>query len=109
MNISFAEICPKEVFEIKPNSLLSKIYSGAKQIKERHRHRYEANPKYRAEFESAGMIVSGESDGLIEAIELNSHPWFVSVQFHPEFTSRLTNPNAVILNFIDASIKNHVE
>ncbi|QKG30238.1 MULTISPECIES: CTP synthase [unclassified Campylobacter] len=95
--------------DIKPNSLLSKIYSGSKQVKERHRHRYEANPKYRAEFEGAGMIVSGESEGLIEAIELNSHPWFLGVQFHPEFTSRLVKPNPVILSFIDASIKNHVE
>lgn len=92
--------------KIKPNSLLSKIYGGAKEVKERHRHRYEANPKYRAEFENSGMIVSGESDGLIEAIELNSHPWFVGVQFHPEFTSRLTNPNPVILDFIRASLSN---
>lgn len=95
--------------EIKKDSLLSEIYGGAKEVKERHRHRYEANPKYRAEFEKAGLIVSGESDGLIEVVELNSHPWFVGVQFHPEFTSRLTNPNPVILNFIDASIKNHVK
>ncbi|WP_169941824.1 CTP synthase [Campylobacter sp. RM15925] len=95
--------------EIKKDSLLSEIYGGAKEVKERHRHRYEANPKYRGEFEKAGLIVSGESDGLIEVVELNSHPWFVGVQFHPEFTSRLTNPNAVILNFIDASIKNHVK
>ncbi|MFC2491852.1 MAG: CTP synthase [Campylobacter curvus] len=95
--------------DIKANSLLSKIYSGAKKIKERHRHRYEANPKYRAEFEKAGLIVSGESDGLIEAIELKDHPWFVGVQCHPEFTSRLTRPNPTILGFIRASIANHVK
>ena len=95
--------------DIKANSLLSKIYSGAKKIKERHRHRYEANPKYRTEFEKAGLIVSGESDGLIEAIELKDHPWFVGVQCHPEFTSRLTRPNPTILGFIGASIANHVK
>ena len=95
--------------DIKANSLLSKIYGGAKKIKERHRHRYEANPKYRTEFEKAGLIVSGESDGLIEAIELKDHPWFVGVQCHPEFTSRLTRPNPTILGFIRASIANHVK
>ena len=95
--------------DIKANSLLSKIYGGAKKIKERHRHRYEANPKYRAEFEKVGLIVSGESDGLIEAIELKDHPWFVGVQCHPEFTSRLTRPNPTILGFIRASIANHVK
>ncbi|WP_169779966.1 CTP synthase [Campylobacter curvus] len=95
--------------DIKANSLLSKIYGGAKKIKERHRHRYEANPKYRTEFEKAGLIVSGESDGLIEAIELKDHPWFVGVQCHPEFTSRLTRPNPTILGFIGASIANHVK
>ncbi|WP_298790188.1 CTP synthase [uncultured Campylobacter sp.] len=99
--------------DVKPGSLLSQIYGGAKCVKERHRHRYEANPKYRAEFEANGLIVSGESDGLIEAVELssplagakNSHPWFVGVQFHPEFTSRLTNPNPVVLGFIKASLE----
>lgn len=90
---------------IKPNTLLSKIYD-TKKTRERHRHRYEANPKYREILEKNGLIVSGESDGLIEAIELKNHPFFVGVQFHPEFTSRLISPNPVILNFIEASIKN---
>lgn len=90
---------------IRPDTLLSKIY-GTKKTRERHRHRYEANPKYREIMEKNGLIVSGESDGLIEAIELKNHPFFVGVQFHPEFTSRLISPNPVILNFIEASIKN---
>lgn len=90
---------------IRPDTLLSKIY-GTKKTRERHRHRYEANPKYREILEKNGLIVSGESDGLIEAIELKNHPFFVGVQFHPEFTSRLISPNPVILNFIEASIKN---
>ncbi|BEK36320.1 CTP synthase [Campylobacter coli] len=90
--------------QVKPNSLLAKVYNNAKNIKERHRHRYEANPKYRKEFESKGLIVSGESEGLIEAVELNNHPFFLAVQFHPEFTSRLERVNPVICGFIKAAI-----
>ncbi|MBZ7969388.1 CTP synthase [Campylobacter molothri] len=90
--------------EIKPKTILARVYNNAKSIKERHRHRYEANPKYRKEFENNGLIVSGESQGLIEAIELNSHPFFLAVQFHPEFTSRLEHANPVIFGFIEAAI-----
>ncbi|EDO9296975.1 CTP synthase [Campylobacter coli] len=90
--------------KVKPNSLLAKVYDNAKNIKERHRHRYEANPKYRKEFEDKGLIVSGESEGLIEAVELNNHPFFLAVQFHPEFTSRLERVNPVICGFIKAAI-----
>ncbi len=89
----------------KENSLLRKIYNNQRVIRERHRHRYEANPKYRKEFEKAGLIVSGESDGLIETVELKDHPFFLGVQFHPEFTSRLTNPNRVLVAFTKASIE----
>ena len=89
--------------DTKPHSLLREVYEGAKVVRERHRHRYEANPQYREEFEKAGLIVSGESEGLIEAIELKDHPWFLGVQFHPEFTSRLTNPNKAVLAFAKAS------
>ena len=91
---------------IKANSLLSSVYGGAKKVKERHRHRYEANPKFRSDFENKGLIVSGESDGLIEAVELKDHPFFLGVQFHPEFTSRLVCPNPAILGFIKASHEN---
>ncbi|HED7468911.1 TPA: CTP synthase [Campylobacter coli] len=90
--------------KVKPNSLLAKVYNNAKNIKERHRHRYEANPKYRKEFEDKGLIVSGESEGLIEAVELDNHPFFLAVQFHPEFTSRLERVNPVICGFIKAAI-----
>lgn len=90
--------------KIKPNSLLSKVYNGAKSVKERHRHRYEANPKYRKDFENKGLIVSGESDGLVEAVELNNHPFFLAVQFHPEFTSRLERVNPVICGFVKAAV-----
>ncbi|NCD12308.1 MAG: CTP synthetase, partial [Epsilonproteobacteria bacterium] len=90
--------------ETKAGSLLRDVYAGEKSIRERHRHRYEANPAYRTAFENEGLIVSGESDGLIEAVELKGHPWFLGVQFHPEFTSRLTNPNKTILAFAKAAL-----
>jgi CTP synthase len=89
----------------KKGSLLRKIYDDQERVYERHRHRYEANPAYKEIFEKNGMIVSGESNSLIEAVELKKHPWFIGVQFHPEFTSRLQNPNKVIKGFIDASLK----
>ncbi len=83
----------------KEGSNLREAY-GASTIFERHRHRYEANPKYRADLEANGMEITGESDGLIEAVEVKDHPWFLGVQFHPEFTSRLQNPNPSILAFV---------
>ena len=92
--------------KVRANSMLANAYANKNEISERHRHRYEANPKYRAEFEKAGLIVSGESDGLIEAVEIAEHPFFVGVQFHPEFTSRLTRPNTIILKFIEKALEN---
>jgi len=89
----------------KKNSNLANAYQ-ANVIYERHRHRYEANPLYREQLEANGMDITGESNGLIEAVEVTEHPWFLGVQFHPEFTSRLQNPNPAILSFVEASIKN---
>ena len=91
--------------DTKKGSLLQKVYNGKKKIMERHRHRYEANPEYREAFEKQGLIVSGESDGLIEVVELKDHPWFLGVQFHPEFTSRLQNPNEAMIGFVEASLE----
>lgn len=90
--------------ETKEGSNLRAAYD-APIIFERHRHRYEANPKYRDGFESNGMDITGESNGLIEAVEVKDHPWFLGVQFHPEFTSRLQNPNPSILSFVNAAIQ----
>ena len=89
---------------LKNNSLISKIYS-TKKIKERHRHRYEVNIKYRNQFEKKGLIFSALSpDGsLPEIIELNNHPWFVGVQFHPEFKSRPLTPHPLFVSFVRAS------
>lgn len=85
---------------IKQKSLLSEIYGGKKSINERHRHRFEANPRYKKDYEKNGLIISGESSGLIEVVELAKHPFFIGVQFHPEFTSHLVRANPVILAFI---------
>lgn len=83
-----------------------KAYNDQSLIKERHRHRYEANPKYKAMLEEYGLLISGESkNGLIETIELQDHPFFVGVQFHPEFTSRLQAPNPIILEFVKQSLE----
>ncbi len=90
--------------ETKKGSLLQKVY-GQKEITERHRHRYEANTKYREALEKAGMLISGESNGLIEVVELKKHPWFLAVQFHPEFTSKLKKPNPSIYSFVEASLE----
>jgi len=91
--------------ETKEGSNLRNAYD-AKMIFERHRHRYEANPKYREAFEAKGMDITGESHGLIEAVEVVDHPWFLGVQFHPEFTSRLQNVNPSILAFAEAAFQN---
>ena len=89
----------------KEGSNLREAYD-ASVIFERHRHRYEANPKFREALERHGLEITGESHGLIEAVEVKDHPWFLGVQFHPEFTSRLQNPNPAILAFVKASIEN---
>ena len=91
---------------LKKNSLISKIYSTNK-IKERHRHRYEVNLKYKNDFEKKGLIFSALSpDGeLPEIIELKNHPWFVGVQFHPEFKSRPFTPHPLFSSFIKAAEK----
>ena len=93
-------------FEPLKGTLLQKAYGNNEVYFERHRHRYEANPQYKEILEKAGMIISGQSNGLIEAVELKDHPWFVGVQFHPEFTSHLETPNPIILEFVKQAVKN---
>ncbi len=93
--------------KLKEKSLISKIY-GKNFIKERHRHRYEVNINYKEKFEKKGMIFSGLSPDKVlpEIIELDNHPWFIGVQFHPEFKSRPLSPHPLFSSFIEAS-KNH--
>lgn len=75
-------------------------------ISERHRHRYEFNNEYLADFEQAGMIASGinPDGGLVEIVEIKDHPWFVGVQFHPEYKSTVENPHPLFVNFIKAAL-----
>ena len=90
---------------IKPNTKLHEAYKADKVI-ERHRHRYEVNTAYEKDLESKGMIISGKSkEGLVEAVELKDHPFFVAVQFHPEFTNKLKSPNKVIMAFVENAYK----
>ena len=90
--------------KLKENSLIKKIYKS-KSIQERHRHRYEVNISYKDQFEKNGMIFSGLSPDakLPEIIELKNHPWFVAVQFHPEFKSRPLAPHPLFSSFIKAA------
>lgn len=76
-------------------------------VRERHRHRYEANPEYRKDFEKVGVVFSGMSpdEKLAEIIELKNHPFFMASQFHPELTSRPFRPNPLFLGFVKAAGK----
>ncbi|HOL16943.1 MAG TPA: CTP synthase [Bacillota bacterium] len=80
---------------------------GTRQITERHRHRYEFNNRYLKDMEAQGMVFSGinEENNLVEMIELPNHPWFVAVQFHPEFKSRPQRPHPLFRGFIGAALK----
>jgi CTP synthase len=91
-----------------PDSKAAESY-GAGQIAERHRHRYELNNAYRQQFEAHGLRVVGSSpDGkLAEIIELSDHPWFVAVQFHPEFRSKPTEAHPLFAGFVAAAVERH--
>tara|TARA_B110000908_G_scaffold31482_1_gene37438 strand:- start:186 stop:1799 length:1614 start_codon:yes stop_codon:yes gene_type:complete len=77
-------------------------------IKERHRHRFEFNNEYLNEFETAGMIATGKNkkNNLVEVVEIPTHPWFVGVQFHPEYKSTVSNPHPLFVGFINACLQN---
>lgn len=95
--------------EVVDGSLAKSIY-GKSQISERHRHRYEFNNIYLKDFEAAGMKASGinPDNKLVEIVEIPDHPWFLGVQFHPEYKSTVDNPHPLFLSFIKAGIK-HLE
>lgn len=92
--------------EIKEGSLAHKVY-GATAISERHRHRYEFNNDFLEQFEQAGVIASGVNPdtALVEIIELQNHPFFIGVQYHPELKSTVENPAPLFVHFIEASKK----
>jgi CTP synthase len=91
--------------ELEPNSLVAKAYQS-KKISERHRHRYEFNNEYTDQIFDDKFTIAGTNPetGLIEIIEYKDHPWFVGVQFHPEYKSTVSNPHPLFLAFVKASL-----
>lgn len=94
------------VCDVKKGTVAHKAYA-VDQISERHRHRYEFNNAYKEELEQAGLVISGASpDGsLVEMVEIKNHPFFVGVQFHPEFQSRPLAPHPLFVGFVKAAMK----
>ncbi len=92
--------------DLKPESKILEIYHQ-QHISERHRHRYEVNNIYLERFEKAGMLASGinPESGLVEIIELTNHPWFIGVQFHPEYKSTVDKPHPLFISFVSAAKK----
>ncbi|MGB0811393.1 MAG: CTP synthase [Flavobacteriaceae bacterium] len=88
---------------IEKDTLLHKVYQKTS-IEERHRHRYEFNDAYYEQYQTNGMIASGVNPEtkLVEAIELPTHPWFVGVQYHPEYSSTVANPHPLFVGFVNA-------
>jgi CTP synthase len=93
---------------LSPGSHAAQAY-GLEEITERHRHRYEFNNLYRDQFTAAGMQFTGLSPdgGLVEIVELREHPWFLAVQFHPEFKSKPTAAQPLFAGFIGAAVERH--
>ncbi|MGB1248595.1 MAG: CTP synthase [Chitinophagales bacterium] len=92
---------------IENNTLAHTIYNSD-EIKERHRHRYEFNNEYLTSFESNGMKATGKntSNNLVEIVEISTHPFFIGVQFHPEYKSTVAEPHPLFVHFVAASLKN---
>ncbi len=92
--------------ELKRGSLARKVYNES-EVSERHRHRFEVNNAFRDQLEEAGMILSGLSPDqqLVEIVELKDHPWFIGVQFHPEFKSMPRNPHPLFKGFVGAALE----
>ncbi len=92
--------------DLKPNTLAHRIY-GKTTISERHRHRYEYNSDYVSELAKAGLKATGinPETGLVEIVELEDHPFFIGVQYHPEYKSTVENPHPLFVNFVAAVVK----
>jgi CTP synthase len=91
---------------LKKNTVAHQIYNR-KKVQERHRHRYEFNNRFREKFSEKGMIFSGiyREKNLVEIVELKNHPWFIGVQFHPEFKSKPDRPHPLFRSFIEAALR----
>ena len=96
---------------IKPGTLAAQLYDGQAEISERHRHRYELNNDYKAQLEASGLVASGinSETGLVEIIEIPSHPWFFGVQYHPEYKSTVASPHPVFVGFVRAVLEYKTE
>ena len=91
--------------DLKEGSRVRAVY-GIDSVEERHRHRYEFNEAYRSKFEDAGMIATGINpvNGLVEIIEIPTHPYFVASQFHPEYASTVLAPHPLFMAFVKAAV-----
>ena len=91
---------------LKPNSIAHKVYKS-NSIEERHRHRFEFNNTYKDQIETSGMIATGinPETNLVEIVEVSDHPWFVGVQYHPEYKSTVANPHPLFVAFVKAALK----
>jgi CTP synthase len=91
---------------LKPDTKIWDVYKSA-EIVERHRHRFEFNNAYKADYEKAGMMPVGinKQNDLVEIIELKDHPWFIGVQFHPEYKSTVASPHPLFVHFVKAAIQ----
>ena len=92
--------------KLASDSIVHEVYKQGI-IEERHRHRYEYNNKYKQQLEDAGMLTTGVNPdtGLVEIIEIKNHPWFVGVQYHPEYKSTVANPHPLFVSFVEAAAK----
>jgi len=92
--------------KLKEGSLVQKVYEGETEISERHRHRYEFNNQYKSQLEKSGLITSGinSATDLVEIVELGNHPWFIGVQYHPEYKSTVANPHPLFVGFVKAAL-----
>ncbi len=90
---------------VTKGSIASTAYKQL-EVNERHRHRYEFNNKYLDQFQKAGMVPAGinPDTGLVEIMELSNHPWFVGVQFHPEYNSTVLRPHPLFVDFVKAAM-----
>ena len=94
---------------LKEGSRAYQLY-GKESVNERHRHRYEFNDAYKEQMESAGLLVSGTSpdETLAEIVEIPDHPFFLAVQFHPEFQSKPKKPHPLFKGFVAATLSDHL-
>ena len=97
--------------ELEAGSLVAKMYHEATDISERHRHRYEFNNDYKEQLEKAGLKATGinKETGLVEVVEVVDHPWFIGVQYHPEYKSTVANPHPLFVGFVQAVLRHKKE